>query len=304
MTSHSKQIAVDMSPFFRLFSDGTIERLPPPETVPASDDPNSAVRSKDVVIDEKTGVSVRIYAPRRGDPPQKLPVVVYIHGGAFCIGSTSTPVFHSFIAGVVERANVIAVSIDYRLAPETPLPAAYDDSWTAFQWIAAHAAGKGSDPWLNDRADFQRLFLGGESAGANIAHDVALRASDSSAGGGVELIGVFLVHPFFGGKVEDKLYKFLCPNSTARDDDPRLNPAADPRIGKLRARRVMFFVAEEDFLAANAANYCERLKKSEWRGEAEIMETKGEGHCFYLFNPNGEKAVAVTARLVAFLKTP
>ncbi|KAL0348363.1 UNVERIFIED_CONTAM: putative carboxylesterase 2 [Sesamum angustifolium] len=275
MASNSKEIAADMSPFFRLYKDNTIDRLGKPQVVPPSDDPEAAVISKDVVIHQNTGVSVRIFAPGRRDPSQKLPLAVYIHGGAYCVGSPSNPVFHNFVSKLVEKSNAIAVSIAYRLAPESPLPIAYEDSWAAFQWIAAHANGKGPDPWLNEAGTEQLL--------------------------GVEIVGVFLVHPFFAGNEVAELYKFLCPTSSGRGDDPRLNPAVDPRIRKMAGRRVAFFLAEKDMLREGARGYYEGLKKSEWRGEVEMFETEGEGHCFHLFNTNSEKAEAVMDRLVGFL---
>ncbi|XP_057787450.1 probable carboxylesterase 2 [Salvia miltiorrhiza] len=299
MASATKEIAIEMPPYFRLFTDGTIERLPPPINTPPSDDPDAAVRSKDVIIDPDTGVSVRIFAPRHRAPPQKLPLVVYIHGGAFCMGAASSPPFHNFISKLVEKGNLIAVSVDYRLAPENPLPIPFDDSWTAFQWIAGHADGGGADPWLNEYADFRRVFIGGESAGATIANDVAIRAGVRRFGG-VEILGIFLVHPFFGNKHVDKVYKILCPTSSGRDDDPRLNPAVDSRIREMPGRRVIFFVAEKDFLRDRGRAYYEGLKKSEWSGEVEIMESEGEGHCFHLFSPNTDKAAAITDRLLAF----
>lgn len=304
-SSATKEIIVDMSPFFRLFTDGTIERIPPPLVAPPSDDPDSAVLSKDVVIDPDTGVTVRLYSPRSAAAAAaKLPLVVYIHGGAFCMGHASSPPFHNFITNLVEKAGVIAASVSYRLAPENPLPIPFDDSWAAFNWIAAHAAaGGGPDPWLNERADFRRVFVGGESAGATIANDVAVRAGSGGIGGGVEILGVFLIHPFFGAKEEDKLYKILCPASSGRDDDPRLNPAVDPRIGRMAGRRVMFFVAEKDSLRDRGRAYYEGLRKSEWSGEVEIMESEGEGHCFHLFTPKTEKAAAITDRLVAWMNS-
>ncbi|KAK4437855.1 putative carboxylesterase 12 [Sesamum alatum] len=302
MASDSKEVALDHSPFFRLFTDGTIDRMPPPLFHPPSDHPDAAVRSKDVVIDPKTGVSVRILVPRHQNLPRKLPLVVYIHGGAFCMGSAMHPVYHNFIASLVEKANVIAVSVDYRLAPENPLPIPFDDSWAAFRWVAAHAESKGAEAWLNDYADFGRVYVGGESAGATIANDVAIRAGVHEFRG-VQIVGLFLVHPFFGGKEEDVLYKFLCPSSSGRDDDPRLNPAVDPRIERM-VGRVIFFVAEKDYLRERGTGYFEGLKKSAWRGEVEIMETEGEGHCFYLFDLTTHKAIALMDRLAAFLNTP
>ncbi|KAL0356806.1 UNVERIFIED_CONTAM: putative carboxylesterase 12 [Sesamum calycinum] len=301
MASDSKQVALDLSPFFRLFTDRTIHRMIPDDFLPPSDHPTAPVRSKDVVLHPHTGNFVRVYAPPHQDLPNKLTLVVYIHGGAFCLGSPKSSIYHNFLNTLVDKANVIAVSVDYRLAPENPLPIPFDDSWAAFQWIAAHADGTGPEPWLNDYADFRRVFVGGESAGATIASDVAIRAGVHDFQN-LQIVGLFLLHPFFGGKEEDKLYKFLCPSSSSRDDDPRLNPAVDPRIERM-VGRVIFFVAEKDQLRERGTGYFEALKKSGWRGEAEIMETEGEGHCFYLFNPTCEKAVAIMDRLLAFLKT-
>ncbi|KAH6794064.1 hypothetical protein C2S52_004541 [Perilla frutescens var. hirtella] len=110
-----------------------IERIPPPQYTPPSDDPNGVVRSKDVVIDTEIGLSIRIFAPRRHDPPQKLPIVMYVHGGAFCVGPASNPVFHNFVSNLVEKGNVIAVFIDDKLALENPMPIPFDDAWAVFQ---------------------------------------------------------------------------------------------------------------------------------------------------------------------------
>ncbi|XP_051146605.1 probable carboxylesterase 12 [Andrographis paniculata] len=296
----ASEIKIDLT-YLRIYNDGRIERLPTPPAVPPSDDPNAAVRTKDVVIDSESGVSARIYAPRRHDPPRKLPVMVYIHGGAFCVGSAFVSFSHNFVSAVVEKAGVIAVSAEYRLAPENPIPIPYDDSWTVFRWTAAHAGGDGSEPWLNELADFRRVYIGGESAGANIATDVALRAGVEELAG-VEVAGLFLLHPYFGLKGEDILYKYLCPGSSGGDDDPRVNPAVDPRIGRMAGRRVMFAVAENDSRKERAVAYCAALQKSAWGGEVEMMETEREGHVFYLFDLTAEKSVAVIDRLVEFLK--
>ncbi|MCD7446102.1 hypothetical protein HAX54_037309 [Datura stramonium] len=66
--------------------------------------------------------------------------------------------------------------LDYRLALKNCIDTTYDDSWAAFQWVLSHVNGEGPDSWLNNHADLTKLFIGGESAGANIANDVAVRA--------------------------------------------------------------------------------------------------------------------------------
>jgi A/G-specific adenine glycosylase len=71
----------------------------------------------------------------------------------------------SFLSTLATEANVIAISIDYRLAPEHQLPIAYDDSWAGLLWIAKHSNGNGPEPWINEYADLGRVILAGESAG-------------------------------------------------------------------------------------------------------------------------------------------
>ena len=68
------------------------------------------------------------------------------------------------------------ISVDYRLAPDHALLVAHEDSWAAMQWISTHSNGQGPEPSLNQYADFGRVFLAGESAGANKAHYVAVQA--------------------------------------------------------------------------------------------------------------------------------
>ncbi|PSS26096.1 Carboxylesterase 13 [Actinidia chinensis var. chinensis] len=297
MASITTEIAHDFSPYFRVHKDGRIERFGKPQFIPTSDDPKSAVRSKDVVIFPETAVSVRLFLPTAAAPNQKLPLLIYVHGGAFCVGSASSPKFHHFVASLVADANVVAVSVDYRLAPDHPLPIAYEDSWDALKWVFSHSDGAGAEPWLNDHADFGRVFVGGESAGANIANNLAIRAGID----GLKFLGLILIHPYFGGKVCDKLYKYMCPSSSGVDDDPRLNPAVDPGLPKIACERVIFCLAEKDWLVERGREYYEALGKSGWGGEREIMETEGEGHGFHLLDPNCEKAMALMKQLVSFL---
>ncbi|RLN12591.1 putative carboxylesterase 7 [Panicum miliaceum] len=70
----------------------------------------------------------------------------------------------------IAAAGAVAVSVNYRLAPEHPLPAAYDDAWAALQWTVSSCLS-GPEPWLADHGDAKRIFLAGDSAGGNIAHN-------------------------------------------------------------------------------------------------------------------------------------
>ncbi|KAI3690057.1 hypothetical protein L2E82_48032 [Cichorium intybus] len=134
-----------------------IERLLTTPRLPPSTDPITGVQSKDVLISPDHETKSRIFLPKINpeDPPQKLPLIVYIHGCGFCIGSPINIVTHSFLTPLVSQTPVVAIAVGYRLALENPLPTAYHDYWAAFQWIASHATRSGPDlgsmiMWIND----------------------------------------------------------------------------------------------------------------------------------------------------------
>ncbi|KAB2636407.1 CXE carboxylesterase [Pyrus ussuriensis x Pyrus communis] len=90
-------------------------------------------------------------------------------------------------SNIFSEANVVAVSVEYRLAPEHPIPAAYDNSWAALKWVASHFDGKRKggeeedEDWITSYADSQRVFFAGDSAGANIAHHMGLKLGSEGA---------------------------------------------------------------------------------------------------------------------------
>ncbi|GKV22468.1 hypothetical protein SLEP1_g32337 [Rubroshorea leprosula] len=267
MDSTTNDLVHEFPPFLKVYKDGRVERYAfmGTDPIPAGLDPKTGVQSKDVVISPETGVKARIFMPKIDQPGQKLPLLIHYHGGGFCIGSALDNVAWNFLTYLVSLGNMMAISVEYRLAPEHPLPIAYDDSWAGLQWVASHFNGSGPEPWINEHADLNRVFLLGESAGATITHDVAVRAGAVGLVG-LKVVGILMVHPFFGGKETDEMYKYLCPTSSGRDDDPRLNPVVDPNLGKMACQRVMVFVAEKDWLRNRGQAYYETLGKSGWGG--------------------------------------
>ena len=111
-------------------------------------------------------VRVRRYVPRRG--PQPSPGLVWCHGGGFVFGDLE--VSDGRCADLAVDLSAVVVSVDYRLAPEQPFPAAVEDAYAATVWVADHAEELGIDP--------ARLAVGGSSAGATLAAAVALMARD------------------------------------------------------------------------------------------------------------------------------
>lgn len=298
----NNEVVREFPRLFRAYKDGRIDRFLGTETTPPGTDPTTAVQSKDVTINPQTTVAARLYLPptASSSSSQKLPILVYIHGGAFCVCTPFNPAYHSHLNAVCAAANVLVASVHYRLAPEHPLPAAYHDAWEAFLWVASHAAGAGPEPWLNAHADPGTVFLAGDSAGGNIAHTVAMRGS-AEGFGGLTLQGMVLLHPFFGNDKRDELVEFLYPTYKG-SSDMMIHAPLDPKLSDLACPRLLIFLSEKDFLRDRALSYYEALKKSGWKGVVEKVEFPGENHVFHLVQPSKQNSLDLVNQFVAFLK--
>jgi acetyl esterase/lipase len=118
------------------------------ETIPPTTDPLTGVQSKDITISPGTALSARLFLPNitTSIAAHKLPLI-YIHDGAFCVESPFFPLYHNYVNFVAAEANVVAVLIHYKRAPEHPLPIAYEDTWAAMQWVVAHSKGDRREAW-------------------------------------------------------------------------------------------------------------------------------------------------------------
>ncbi|CAN6202103.1 unnamed protein product [Urochloa humidicola] len=309
------EVVFDFPPYLCQYKSGRIHRPGGAPTVPAGKDPATGVDSKDI----RAGpASVRIYLPPGATG--KIPVVVYFHGGGFVVGSPARPGTHNYLNDLVARSGAIGVSVYYRLAPEHKLPAAYDDAWAALRW--AVTLGDGEEPWLLDHADLSRVFLAGCSAGANIAHNTAVRASAPGAlPDGVTLRGLALVHPYFTGREAiggeaafapeirgfmERTWRYVV-SETVGLDDPRVCPFVDEAARKVAAgipcERVLVCVAENDVLLKERGLwYYREIKASGYAGEVELFESKGVDHAFHFDKLNTDEGVKLQERTVAFIK--
>jgi acetyl esterase len=111
-------------------------------------------------------IPVRVYSPTRDGAA--VPAVLYIHGGGFVVGDLDTE--HANAMSTADALGVVAVSVDYRLAPEHPFPAGVEDCYSVLTWLAAEADSLGVDP--------QRIAVFGQSAGGGLAAGLALMARD------------------------------------------------------------------------------------------------------------------------------
>jgi acetyl esterase len=207
------------------------------------------------------GIPVRIYRPSHDEG---LPVVVYLHGGGWTIGSVDQ--YDPVMRQVANAAGAIVVAPEYRLAPEHPFPAPLDDCRHALCWTAKNASAFGGES--------SRLAVMGDSAGGNLSAVCALQARDS---GGPELAMQVLVYPVTdcdfstpsycenrdGYLLTENEMRWFFDCYTRGDVDP-----TDWRISPLRARDVagvapaFVLTAEFDPLRDEGEAYARRLAEA------------------------------------------
>ncbi|KAK0607929.1 hypothetical protein LWI29_022844 [Acer saccharum] len=323
----NKEVASELLPFIRVYKDGSVERLmESPKVPPSPEDPETGVSSKDITISQNPLITARIYLPKQltTQPDVKLPVLVYFHGGGFCFESAYSLTETKLMNSLVSEAKIVAISIDYRLAPENPLPIPHKDCWAALNWVTSHSASDdviiNNEQWLTTYGDFERVFVGGDSAGANLAHYTLIRAGNESLHGGVKIFGAFLTHPYFWGsdpvgseiKAIDereklapfRVWKYLYPSASDGIDNVMVNPFGPekPSLGKqIGCSRLLVSVAELDLLRDRGILYVNAVKESGFKGEVELVQVEGEDHAFHILNYESENAKKMIKSLASFL---
>jgi acetyl esterase len=202
-------------------------------------------------------LALRLYAPSH----ERLPVLLYFHGGGFTIGSIES---HDVLCRQLSHlAGCAVLSVGYRLAPEHKFPTAANDAWDALQWLAAHADGRGLDA--------QRLAVGGDSAGGTLATVCAVLSRDA----GLPLALQLLFYPgcaahqdtpshqkFARGFVLEEagiswLFSQYLRNSAERDDW-RFAPLNAPDVDGVAATWIG--LAECDPLVDEGVLYADKLR--------------------------------------------
>ena len=212
-------------------------------------------------------IPVRIYRPEAGT--EALPTVAFFHGGGWVIGDLDT---HDLTCRTLARdADAVVVSVDYRLAPEHPFPAAVDDAEAAARWVAEHAADPASG--LGGTA---AVAVAGDSAGGNLAAVLAQLAKNE----GLQLVAQLLIYPAvdIDAAVEyesrvangqgyfltsDDMHWFVTnylPEGAGPDvlADPRLSPLRSPDLSGLAPAVVL--TAEYDPLRDEGEAYAAALE--------------------------------------------
>ena len=193
------------------------------------------VATKALSIPSPAGdIAARLYGPELeddGEDAQALPVVVYWHGGGFVLADLNT--YDATPRAIARQAGCVVVSCDYRQAPEHRLPAPLEDALAAYRWVRENAASFGGDP--------DKVAVMGESAGGNIACNVAIMARDQGLPAPARMV---LVYPVAGDDMDSPSYEenaHAAPLNKAMMawfvqhylDDPA--QAADPRVNLVAA---------------------------------------------------------------------
>ncbi|ETW23955.1 lipase, partial [Mycobacterium gastri 'Wayne'] len=244
------------------------------------------LRVEDLSIDGPAGgIGIRIYWPPtdsvQGSAP---PVVLYFHGGGFVMGDLDT--HDGTCRHHAVGAGAVIVSVDYRLAPEHPYPAAVEDAWAATLWAAERAADIG--------ADSTRLAVAGDSAGGTIAAVMAQQARDNA---GPNLAFQLLWYP---STMWDQSLPSFTENATAQILDAKAVAAfsrwyaggidlSDPPAGMAPGRAenlaglppAYIGVAGYDPLRDDGIRYGERLSAAGVPVEVHNAETMVHGYVGY-----------------------
>jgi acetyl esterase len=226
-------------------------------------------------------IPVRIYRPSGAET---LPVVMWLHGGGWVIGSLDS---HDQLCRLLcDESGAIVVSVEYRLAPEAKFPAAVDDAVAAWTWVNAHAHDLGGDP--------ARVAVGGDSAGGNLAAVVSLVARDEKLARPRLQLLVYPVtdYEFDSPSMIDNAKGYFLEADGMRwfFDHYARTPAdfADPRMSPMRAPDLaglppaVVITAEFDPLRDQGEAYGKRLQDA--GVDTEIVRGIGVFHGFFGFH--------------------
>ena len=253
------------------------------------------------ILNGATTVLMRIYHPR-GDV--KLPIIVYFHGGGWTLGSVNAA--DRACRRLSVSTQSVVVSVEYRLAPEHPFPLPYEDCFAATQWAAEYGETIG--------ADTGRLFVMGDSAGANLAAAVAQTFANNKQ---LNIAGQVLIYPCLlpSGRGDFASYQQNAegPILTAAEmawfwdmyltkeedgDDSRASPYVAKDLSAMPPSKIV--VAEFDILRDEGIAYADRLRESGVPVDVTLFH--GAPHGFYWLDAALSQATELDGVLAEWFK--
>ncbi|MEZ2126737.1 MULTISPECIES: alpha/beta hydrolase [unclassified Sinorhizobium] len=238
------------------------------------------IQTKDLAISSPNGpVRVRIYTPDGREGP--YPAIIYFHSGGFVIGNIDA--YDQTARRLALHAGAIVLAVDYYKAPEHPFPAAHEDAWAAYLWARDQLETLGGDK--------ERIAVLGESAGGNLAANVAIRAIAENVE--APLIQL-LLYPLAGNDMNSASYRENADSiplgkagmmwffkhafsDPLAQNDPRINLAGRGDLDGLPATTII--TGDLDPLRSEGQIFADRLRAAGVAVNAQNME--GLGHEFF-----------------------
>ena len=245
---------------------------------------------------------IRIYNPE-ANPTAQQPALIYIHGGGWCWDSVES---HDAVCrGLALQANLVVLSLDYRLAAEHPFPAAVEDCYAATEWIYKHAADLNIDP--------ARLAIGGDSAGGNLSLTTILQAQKHQSH--VRFACQLLIYPCVDLNAETESRKVFAEGcgidpaawefvfaSYARDHDmhdPLLSPYFAPDLNFMPPTLIV--TAENDPVRDEGKLFADRLLDQGVACKYECCEGMVHGFMIHMYVLPLDAAEAATTACAKYL---
>jgi acetyl esterase/lipase len=255
------------------------------------------VEKQDITYSGPTGEQpARVYKPEGARGP--LPVVVFYHGGGWVIADLDT--YEASAMALAKKANAAVVSVEYRHAPEHKFPAAHEDAIAAYSWVLKNAQSFGGDP--------TRIAVAGESAGGNLAANVAIAAREGKFQQPAHML---LIYPVAGTDMTTASYKenqnaiplskqameWFAKNTVQTEQDLK-----DPRLNLVEANLkdlpdATVITAEIDPLMSEGKTLADKLKAA--GSKVTYQSFDGAAHEFFGMAPvvaDAEKAQDLAAR--------
>ena len=261
------------------------------------DQPIGAVR--DLPVGNLPG---RLYVPSDADGEASTPgpLLVFFHGGGWIYGDLDS--HDAACRFLAERSGVRVLSVEYRLAPEAPFPAAAEDAEAAYAWVVANAASIGADP--------TRLAVGGDSAGACLATTTAIAAARD----GLPLAFQLLIYPgtdhtassesretFAEGFYLSRSFMALATSTYLPEGTPLDDPLASPLYADLPAGLAPAYVVTAGFDPLRDEGEAYARKLADAGVEVELKRYQDQIHGFFNIVGVGRTARAANAEIAAKL---
>ncbi|KAK0645605.1 Alpha/Beta hydrolase protein [Cercophora newfieldiana] len=235
-------------------------------------------------------IPIRVFTPLGSPPPAGWPVCIYIHGGGWVLGDIHAE--NVLASHLCARGGAVVISVDYRLAPEAPFPAAVEDCWGVVLWVR----DKGKEVL---GVDAERMAVAGCSAGANLAAVMCQRALqllvvpvvDNTAGEGDEKYASWRENALMPGLTPEKMRWYRGLYLPRREDWE--HPEASPVLA-------LVVLGGADILRGEGEAFGRRLGEAGVRVEVRVVE--GQPHPFVGLDGVLEGAREVIGRLCEVLK--